>query len=121
MRHRGRKRSTERENISKQEHSEPGSRARLWRRLQGGRPAVSSTEMTAGLHVPIVNELLERNRENEFVRTQDEGTPFYLSSQEEQVLDTQDGSIERREGSVSRIIELEELSAKEEKQQVMLF
>lgn len=48
-------------------------------------------------------------------------TPIYLGSEEEQVMDTQDQSIERTRGRALRIIEREELSTKvmEEKNQAV--
>lgn len=68
---------------------------------------MSSTEAAGGLHAPAGDELLPHKGEDEFVRTQDEVAPFHLVSQEEKVVDTQDGSMGRMAGTTSKIIELE--------------
>lgn len=60
--------------------------------------------MARGLHDPIVDEVLEQNGEDKFARAQDEVRQFYLGPQEEQVMDTKDGSMERTGGNASRIV-----------------
>lgn len=82
---------------------------------------MSNIEAAGGLHATIVDEVLECNGEEEIVRIQDEVTPFYQVLQEEQVVDTQDGSMARTEGSASRTRELEKLLPKAtgEKRQVV--
>lgn len=55
---------------------------------------------------------MEHNGEDEFDRRQEKMTLSYLYSQEEKVVDPQDGNMERTRGSASRIIELGELLVK---------
>lgn len=71
-----------------------------------------NTEVSGGFHAPIVDDVLEHIDEYEFVRTQVEVTLYYLGLQGQRVADTQDESMDRKEGSPSTIIELEEWVAK---------
>lgn len=73
---------------------------------------MSKTEAGGLLHAQIVVEVMEHQGGGEFVRIQDQVTPFGLDSKEEQVVDSQDGSTEGTGGSASRINELEGLLAK---------
>lgn len=67
---------------------------------------------TGRIQFPIVHEVLEHDGEDELLRTQNEVKPFYLGTQEEQVVGTQNGSMERTGGSASQTMEPEELLAK---------
>lgn len=47
---------------------------------------MSNNEASGGLHAPNVDDVLEHNGEDEFFRTQDNMTPFYLGLQKNQVV-----------------------------------
>lgn len=60
-------RTSEGEHVCRQERGERRSRTVLRGRRQGGCSTLSNNEAAGGLNAPMVDEVLEPNREEEYV------------------------------------------------------
>lgn len=84
-------------------------------------PAVENTDAAGSIFALIVDSILEYDGEDEFVRAHNKVTRFYLCLQEQQVVPTRNGSMQRTGSRALRIVEPEKLLAmvSEEKMQVI--
>lgn len=88
------KKSSDDENASSQISGGLRSQARLRKRGLSRGPAVSNTQTAVVLGALMVSDVLQHNGEDKCFPTRDEVTPFYVGSQEENIVDTAPGSLD---------------------------